>query len=228
MIDAFVRLSDTLVDDYDVIDFLTYLTQRCVEFSHADEASVMLAAPGGRLHHIASSTERSRLLELFEVQNDDGPCLDAYRSGEVVAAADLTLEAERWPTFTPEALGVGFRSVYSVPLRLRTDVIGALNLLCVDDGSLSAPDARLVRALADIATIGVLQERTISRSQSMASGLQTALTSRIQIEQAKGILAERVRISIDEAFDRLRTHARQNRLRLTDVAIGVIDRTITL
>jgi GAF domain-containing protein len=227
IVDAFVYLSDTLVADYDVIEFLHFLTERCVEFSAVDEAGVMLAAPSGLLQAVASSSERSRLLELFELQNRDGPCLDAYRSGTVVSSDDLALDSDRWPTFAPQALDVGFRAVHSVPLKLRDEVIGALNLLRVEPGGISERDAKVLRALSDIATVGILQER-LSQVPSRASGLQTALASRIFIEQAKGILAERNDLQIDEAFVRLRTYARHNGLRLTDVATGVINRTIDL
>lgn len=228
IVDAFVYLSDTLVADYDVIEFLHFLTERCVEFSAVDEAGVMLAAPSGHLQAVASSSERSRLLELFELQNHDGPCLDAYRSGTVVSSDDLALDRDRWPTFAPQALDVGFRAVHSVPLKLRDDVIGALNLLRVDTGGVTERDAKVLRALSDIATVGILQERLLSQGPAEASGLQTALASRILIEQAKGIVAERNDLQIDEAFDKLRTYARHNGLRLTVAATGVINRTIAL
>src|SRR3954454_3101943 len=210
IVDAFVRLSDTLVADYDIIEFLQFLTQACVELTDVDEAAVMLASPSGHLQAVASSSERSRLLELFELQNQDGPCVDAYRTGEVIASTDLHREHDRWPTFAPQAVEVGFESVLSIPMRLRDDIIGALNLLRVHRGEVSDADARLLKALSDIATVGVLQERRITESLSTASGLQTALTSRIRIEQAKGILAERLDVSVDEAFEMLRSFSRNN------------------
>ena len=228
IVDAFVYLSDTLVADYDVIEFLHFLTERCVEFSAIDEAGVMLAAPSGHLQAVASSSERSRLLELFELQNRDGPCLDAYRSGTVVSSDDLALDRDRWPTFAPRALDVGFEAVHSIPLKLRDDVIGALNLLRVEPGGVTERDAKVLRALSDIATVGILQERLVSQWPSNTSGLQTALASRIRIEQAKGIIAERHELHIDDAFDNLRTYARENSLRLTDVATSVINRSIDL
>jgi GAF domain-containing protein len=226
IVDAFVYLSDTLVADYDVIEFLHFLTERCVEFSAVDEAAVMLAAPSGLLQAVASSSERSRLLELFELQNQDGPCLDAYRSGIVVSSADLSLDGDRWPTFAPQAIDVGFRAVHSVPLKLRDEVIGALNLLRVEPGALDDRDATVLRALSDIATVGILQERLLNQASARATGLHTVLASRITIEQAKGILAERKNIQIDEAFDELRVFARHNGLRLTDVAIAVVNGSV--
>ena len=228
IVEAFVHLSDTLVDDFDVIEFLHYLTERCVAFSAVDEAAVMLASPTGNLQAVAASTERSRLLELFELQNVEGPCLDSLRAGEVVHSEDLNADLDRWPTFARHAVEVGYRAVHSIPLKLRERVIGALNLLRVEPGPIEPADAKLLRALADIATVGVLQERTISAASTNVSGLELALTSRIRIEQAKGILAERHRLSVDEAFALLRSHARRNRVRLTDVAIGVVNRTVDI
>jgi len=165
---------------------------------------------------------------LFELQNHDGPCLDAYNTGVLTVSDDLTREQRRWPTFAPRAVEVGYRAVLSVPLKLRNQIIGALNLLRTDPGSLTERDARVLRGLADIATVGVLQERIITQTAVNASGLQTALTSRIRIEQAKGVLAERHSLNVDDAFDALRTYARNNGLRLTDVATSVVDRSIDI
>jgi GAF domain-containing protein len=228
IIDAFVHLSDTLVDDYDVIDFLHVLTDRCVALADVTEAGVMLAAPSGNLQAVAASSERTHLLELFELQNRDGPCLEAFRTGQVVVSPQLADERARWPRFAERALQVGFVAVQSIPLRLRDEVIGALNLLRSDPGELTADDSNLVRALADIATVGVLQERTIADTRSTARGLQTALTSRIRIEQAKGVLAERAGISVDDAFERMRGFARSNRVGITSVAERVLDGSLTI
>lgn len=226
--DAFVHLADTLVVDYDIIDFLHYLIERCIGLIDADEAGVMLASPSGHLQPVAATTERIRMLELFELQNQDGPCLDAFRTGEAVTAPDLEQERERWPNFATRALEVGFRAAHSIPMRLRDDTIGAINLLRNDTGDLTEEDTKLARALADIATIGVIHERTISRSSTTTAALQHALTSRIRIEQAKGVLAERAGISIDDAFELLRGHARRNQLGLTLVADEVVRGTLEI
>lgn len=220
--DAFVHLADTLVVDYDIIDFLHYLIECFVSLIDADEAGVMLASPSGHLQPVAASTERIRLLELFELQNQDGPCLDAFRTGETVIAADLEQQRERWPNFATEALQVGFRAAHSIPMRLRDDTIGAINLLRLNTGDLTGEDTKLARALADIATIGVIHERTVSQSSMTAAALQHALLSRIRIEQAKGMLAERAGISIDDAFELLRGYARNHQLGLTRVADDVV------
>jgi GAF domain-containing protein len=226
IIDAFVHLSDTLVEDYDVIEFLHFLSERCVELTDIDEVGVMIGALPGRLQAVAASTERSYLLELFEVQNEDGPCLDAFRGGITVTAEDLSDEPARWPIFTPRAIAAGFGSVHSVPMRLRNEVIGAVNLLCVEPGAMSSSDARLVRALSDIATVGILQQRTISEVEVVNSGLATALNSRVRIEQAKGVVAERAGTTVDEAFAMIRDHARSRQLRLTALCEDIVHRVI--
>jgi transcriptional regulator with GAF, ATPase, and Fis domain len=228
VVEAFVHLSDTLVAGYDVIEFLHYLIDRCIELIDIDEAGVMLATPSGNLQAVAASTEKIRLLELFEIQNADGPCLDAFRTGASVVAGDLSRHVERWPGFAEQALSSGFRSAYSIPMRLRDTTIGAINLLRAKTGDLSQTDATLARALADIATVGVLQQRAIAESTGAAKALQHALTSRITIEQAKGILAERSNLSIDEAFELLRGHARRNNAGLTGVAEQVVAGTLDI
>jgi GAF domain-containing protein len=226
IIDAFVHLSDTLVEDYDVIEFLHYLTERCVELTDVDEVGVMIGALPGRLQAVAASTERSYLLELFEVQNEDGPCLDAFRGGVNVTVENLSEEPDRWPVFTPRALAAGFAAVHSIPMQLRNEVIGAVNLLCVEPGALSSGDERLVRALSDIATVGILQQRTISEVEVINTHLTAALTSRIRVEQAKGVVAERVGTTVDEAFVMIRSYARGRQLRLTAVCEQIVLRTI--
>jgi len=222
LLETFVHLADTLVADYDVIEFLNYLIERCITLCDIDEAGVMLTDPHGQLHAVAASTERVQLLELFELQNHDGPCLDAFRTGAPVTAADLNDHLQQWPTYAAEAVNNGFNSAHSVPMRLRDETIGAINLLRLHIGALEETDQRLVTALADIATIGVLQERRTSEATTTAHGLQHALNSRIRIEQAKGVLAERWKITIDQAYDRLRRYARHHQLGVTVVAEQIV------
>jgi transcriptional regulator with GAF, ATPase, and Fis domain len=228
LLETFVHLADTLVADYDVIEFLNYLIERCIMLSDIDEAGVMLTDPHGHLHAVAASTEEVQLLELFELQNHDGPCLDAFRSGNPVTAADLHEHLEQWPTYAAEAIRNGFNSTHSVPMRLRNETIGAINLLRLHIGALTEADQKLVNALADIATIGVLQERRSSEATTTADGLQHALNSRVRIEQAKGVLAERWRITIDQAYDRLRRYARHHQLGVTVVAEQIVQGEIDL
>ncbi|CAN5805422.1 GAF and ANTAR domain-containing protein [soil metagenome] len=219
---TFVELADTLVSDFDVVDFLHILVTRSVELLDVAESGLMLADAEGTLHVMTSSSERTNLLELFEIQNEEGPCLDCYASGEAVACEDMTLEGTRWPVFAPECQEAGFGSVYALPLRLRADVIGALNLFRESTGRLTQADLDLGRALADVATIGILQQRAVHLGQTAVDQLQTALNSRIVIEQAKGMLAERAEIDMTDAFNRLRQHARSNHLRLSQVAEDLV------
>jgi transcriptional regulator with GAF, ATPase, and Fis domain len=228
LVDAFVEAADTLVDDFDVIEFLHTVAARCVQLLDVDAAGVMLADQRGQLHASAASHENARLLELFELQGDAGPCLDAFRSGAPVVNADLQASQERWPRFAEAAQATGFVSVHALPLRLRATVIGALNLFCSASGVLSHADVRAGQALADVATIGILAQRSVYQAELLSTQLQQALNSRVTIEQAKGVLAERRGISLDEAFEVLRGYARENNLRLSDLARDVAQRSSTI
>jgi transcriptional regulator with GAF, ATPase, and Fis domain len=219
--EAFVEVADTLVDDFDVIDFLHTLAERCVQLLGVDAAGLMLADQRGNLHASAASSESARLMDLFELQTDAGPCLDCYRGARPVVNADLDANAERWPRFAEAARANGFVSVHALPLRLRETVIGALNLFCSVSGPLSEDDVRVGQALADVATIGILAQRGLEQADLIATQLQNALNSRITIEQAKGVLAERRQITVDAAFALLRSHARSNNLRMSDLARDV-------
>jgi hypothetical protein len=223
LVRAFVELADTLVGDFDVVDFLHLLATRSVELLDVAEAGLLLAGPEGTLHVMASSSERTRLLELFQLQNMEGPCLECYRSGTAVVSEDLDADLGRWPIFAPEARASGFASVHALPLRHRDEVIGALNLFRAVTGALSDADAGLGQALADVATIGILQERAVSGGQVSVEQLQAALNSRIIIEQAKGVLAEQAGVDMAEAFDRLRRYARDHNQRLSRVAEDFIE-----
>jgi hypothetical protein len=226
LVHTFVELADTLVGDFDVVDFLHLLAIRCVELLDVAEAGLLLADPGGKLHVMTSSSERTRLLELFQLQNEEGPCLECYHSGAEVVSEDLGADQDRWPVFAPEARAAGFASVHALPLRLRDEVVGALNLFRVLIGNLNEADAGVAQALADVATIGILQERAVREGHVTVDQLQTALNSRIVIEQAKGMLAEKAGIDMPQAFARLRSYARDHSQRLSDVAQTVIDGTL--
>lgn len=223
---VFVDLADTLVADFDVIDLLHTLADRSVELLQADAAGLVLADQRGRLQVLASTTEEARVLELFVLQNAEGPCLDCYATGEQMVNIDLGEVEARWPHFRTATIEAGFRSTHALPLRLRGSVIGVLNLFCSERATLSDDDVDLGQALCDIATVGLLHERTVRQSEVLAEQLQAALNSRILIEQAKGVLAERARIGVDEAFVLMRTHARTNRHQLAAVATAIIDGTI--
>ena len=204
---TFVELTDTMVAGFDVIDFLHVLTGRSVQLLDVSAAGLLLADPRGELRVVAASSEAARLLELFQLQNDQGPCLDCFRAGRPVAAADLAAEAQRWPRFAAAAQQAGFAAVQALPMRLRDQVIGALNLFRAAPGALDPADIRVGQALADVATISLLHERSMRHSDTLNEQLQTALNSRVIIEQAKGKLAERLGLDMDHAFALLRDRA---------------------
>jgi GAF domain-containing protein len=223
---TFVELADTLVADFDVVELLTVLTDGCVDVLDVGAAGLMLAAPEGDLRVMASSSEAMRVLELFELQSQEGPCLDCYRTGQPVVNQDLATVNGRWPRFAAEALAAGFHSVHALPMRLRGTVIGALNLFHIEPGEMRQADVAAAQAMADVATIGVLQHRAALEAQVLNEQLNHALNSRIVIEQAKGIIAEREGLNMDQAFSTLRNHARYHNLRLVDVAHDVIEGTL--
>jgi GAF domain-containing protein len=220
--DVFVEMADTLVDDFDVIDFLHVLTERCVQLLGVSAAGLLLTDQRGTLQVVAASSERTRLLELFQLQTDQGPCVDCFRTGQPVSVADLP-SAGRWPRFTAAAAEVGFAAVHALPMRLRAEVIGALNLFDTNPGALDEGKLRIGQALADVATIGLLQHRAISSRDVLTQQLQTALNSRILIEQAKGVLAERLHLDVAEAFAVLRSGARSHNRRLSELAQAIVD-----
>jgi GAF domain-containing protein len=225
--ETFVELTDTMVAGFDVIDFLHVLTSRTVQLLDIDAAGLLLADPRGELRVVAASSEAARVLELFQLQADQGPCLDCCRTGHPVTAADLTA-AQRWPQFAAAARDAGFTAVQALPMRLREQVIGALNLFRATPGPFDPADVRVGQALADVATISLLHERSMRDSEILNEQLQTALSSRVIIEQAKGKLAERLGVDMDQAFSLLRDFARARNRRLSDLARALVDGTETL
>lgn len=221
-----VSLADTLVADFDVVDLLSLVTERCVEILEVEAAGVMVASPGGDLRVMASSSETMRMLELFELQAQEGPCLDSYRIGQPVVNPDLSIDDGRWPRFCSAALAAGFASVQALPMRLRGTIIGALNLFHSAPGEMPRADVDAAQALADIATIAILQHRAAIEAKVIHDQLNHALNSRVVIEQAKGVVSERSDVSMESAFSTLRSHARSRNLRLSDVARDVIEGTL--
>lgn len=226
IVQSLVDMADVLVADYDVVDLLTGLADRCVHVLGTSAAGVMLASPSGELRLVASSSEAMRVLELFELQAREGPCLDAFHTGERVDHESLHAGTGRWPRFATVAVEAGFHSAFALPLRLRDRTIGALNLVSVEQTPMDEADILVARAFADLAAIAVLQQRAAAESQRLNEQLSHALTSRIVIEQAKGVVFERAGIDMAEAFSRLRQYARDHNLNLTDVAQAAIDGTL--
>lgn len=222
---TFVEIVDALVGDFDVIDVLTLLTSRCVELLDAAAAGILLADSDGQLCVVGASTEQIHLLELFQIQNDEGPCFDCYQTGKIVLHSDLDTDSP-WPGFAAECTKAGYRSVCAVPLRYRANTLGCLNLFVAEPGGLSDEQVALAQALADVASITIVQDQATRDATIREGHLQHALTSRIAIEQAKGMLAERNNIDMDQAFSRLRIYSRNNNLGLTSVAEAVVAGTI--
>lgn len=225
---TFVELADTLVEGFQVVDFLHTLCERCIEVLEVDAVGVLLANTRRELELSAASSEDAELTELLELQKQEGPCYEAFVSGVSVGHSDLATAEERWPRFVPRALKSGFRSVYGFPLRLREDVIGALNMFRFDAWVFESEDVLAGRAMADIAAIGIMQERVVSEARLHAEQLQHALASRAAIEQAKGILAERCGLSPGEAFVLLRDHARDTRRPISEVSTDIIDGRLSI
>jgi len=224
--EAFVTVADTLIDDYDVIDLLHTLVEVCTNVLAVDSGGLLLANEAGELQLIASTSEQADFVEIMQLAAGVGPCLDCFSSGMPVSVGDIAEGGAQWPAFQKAALQQGFAAVYATPLRLRGQVLGAMNLFRTQAGELNAPDAAVAQALADVATIGILQERSIRETGVVTEQLQRALESRILIEQAKGVLSAMGLMSVDEAFEALRTYARRHNLPLRTVAQGVTDRTL--
>ena len=222
--DVFIELADTLVDDFDVLEFLHTLTERCVDLLSVTAAGLLVTDGAGMLRVVAASSERTRLLELFQLQTDEGPCVDCFRTATAVSVKDLAT-AGRWPRFTAAATEVGFAAVHALPMKLRSDVIGALNLFGTEPGALDREKQRIGQALADIATVGLLQQRAIQARDVLTEQLQAALNSRVLIEQAKGLLAERLQVDVEQAFTVLRSTARNSNRRLSELAQALVDGT---
>jgi GAF domain-containing protein len=227
LVDTFVTLADTLVAGYDVVDLLHTLVEACADLLDASAAGLMLADKSGNLAVVASTSERSRLVEIMQLRFGLGPCVEAFTTGVVVEVDDLETGTARWPEFREEALAQGFRSVHAIPLRLRGSVIGTLNLFRNEPGLLTPEDASVAQGLADVATIGILHERTLRENSVAKEQLQHALDSRVVIEQAKGVIAQTREVDMDAAFSILRAYARNNNLNLHDVAARVVNRTVT-
>lgn len=220
--DVFVEVADTLVADFDLIEFLHAVAHHATRISRASAAGVLLSGRDDNMHHVGASSEDAHLLELFQIQNAEGPCLECYRSGEPVMVPDLAGAYDRWPVFAPRAVELGMAAVYAFPMRLRQRVIGGLNVFHITSESFAPRELRVLQALADMATISLIQEQSVARAEVITEQLQVALNSRIAVEQAKGAVARTFGITVDQAFDLLRAHARTHRRRLTDVAHEVV------
>ena len=225
--EAFVALTNSLVDDFDLVDLLSGLTADCARLLDIESAGLLLADRAGVLHVLAASTERTRNLELFQLQCAEGPCLDCFRTGRPVSAPDLAAATPRWPQFAPRAAELGVASVHAVPMHLQDEVLGALGLFGSSPGALTAKDVSLAQALAHVACVAIVQHRVAADRRAVTVQLQTALDSRVVLEQAKGILAQVGDLAMNDAFAALRRYARDTNRRLTDVAGDLVHRRLS-
>jgi transcriptional regulator with GAF, ATPase, and Fis domain len=225
---AFVSLADRLVGPFDVVELLKDLTDRCAQLLNVDSSGLVLADRVGVLHVVAASSEETRSLELFQLQREQGPCLDCYRTGAPVRVADLEGQAHRWPHFVAAALRLGFVSVHALPMRLHDQVLGALGLFRTTVGPLDDDDLELGQALAHVASVALVTGSAAADQERLNQQLQAALDSRVFIEQAKGAVAQYAGGSMNEAFVLLRAYARSHNLQLTDVAQRVASRTLAI
>jgi len=227
LMEAFVEMADTLVDDFDLVDFLHHMTDHTAAISGSSSVGLLLGDEHGRLNFMAATSTGAEHLELYQLQTREGPCVDSVRSGKPVIVTDLHQATHRWPSFAPMAVAAGFGSVHAFPMRLRDRVVGALNVFGVEVAPLDETDARVIQALADVATISLLQERALAAASTLTQQLQGALSSRILIEQAKGVIAASNDVTLRQAFESLRKYARSHHVLLSDLAARVIDREVS-
>jgi len=223
---SFVALADALVDDFDVVELLDRLVRSCVDLLQVDAAGILLVNRDRVLEVVACSDEASRLMEVFQLESHSGPCVEAVLTGEPVMITDPVELQRRWPPFGDAVKRVGFTAVYALPMRLRKETIGALNLFNSNQPALHEFDAKVAQAMADVATIGIVQQRSHSRTSLLAEQLQLALNSRISVEQAKGVLAEYGGVDMGAAFEAIRAYARDHRVKLSTVARQLVAREL--
>ncbi|MDR6906492.1 GAF domain-containing protein [Agromyces sp. 3263] len=228
LLQTFAILADTLVDGYDVVDLLQLLVDSCAELLDTTAAAILLADGHGELDVMASTSEASHLVEVIQLSAEAGPCVECYRSGEVVEVPDIAASPVEWSRFRDRALELGFESVHALPMRLRDNTIGTLNLLRDRPGTLDEEDRIAARAFADVATIGILHERSMRETAVLAEQLQGALSSRVVIEQAKGVVAYTNGVTIEQAFELIRRYARSHQLGISKVAAAIVDRSLRL
>jgi len=228
MLQTFARLADTLVDDFDVLDLMQTLVEACTDLLPVTAAGILLVADDGRLELAASTSEANRIVESMQLSAEAGPCIESFSTGRIVSVPSIAEVPVAWSAFRDSALAQGFTTAHAIPMRLRQTTIGTLNLMNVASEPLGAEAIMAGKALADVATIGILQERALRESGALSAQLQTALDSRVVIEQAKGVVAQTHDVTIERAFEIIRSYARQHRSSLGDVARAVVERRLAI
>jgi hypothetical protein len=227
LLEAFATLADTLVAGYDIVDLLQTLVETCADSLDVTAAGLLLVEPdSGSLDVVASTSEETRIVETMQLGAEAGPCIECFTTSRIVSVPDIAEVPARWSAFRDSAVGLGFAAVAAIPMRLRSETIGALNLFSDRVGELNDRDLLAAQALADVATIGILHERTVRASDVLRTQLQGALNSRVVIEQAKGVLAQTHDVGMDQAFSMLRSYARERQRPLAEVAGALVDRTL--
>ena len=223
LVDTFLSLADSLTDRFDVVDVLDTLAERCAALLSATGVGVLIENARGSLEVVASSGHKSELLEIMQLAFDEGPCIEAYHSGNVVLIEEIEEIADQWPKFAAAAKSLGFRSVYAMPMRLRDTTIGSLNMFRMTTGPVDPADAAVARAFTEVATITILQQRSLTEAALVREQLETALASRIVIEQAKGIIASTHGVDMEAAFGYIRNRARSTKTPLSDIARAIVE-----
>jgi len=223
---AFIAIADTLTKDFDVVDLLHTLVESCTEILAVDAGGLMLADAQGDLQLVASTSEEADLVEIMQLDAARGPCIECFVTGKPISVASIEESGGRWPEFQAEALKMGYHSVHATPMRLRGQVVGTMNLFGSQLAELSDRDIALAQALADVATIGILQDRFLRESHLLADQLHRALDSRVLIEQAKGVIAQSSSVSMDAAFAVLRSYSRNHNLTIRSVAENITSRKL--
>lgn len=225
---AFVAIADTLTTDFDIVDMLHTLVEQCTLILDTSQGGLMLVDGRGELQLMTSTSQGADFVEVMQLNSAAGPCIECFTTGTAVSVPNINDTGDKWPDFTSGALQRGFLSAHATPMRLRGHVIGTMNLFSTKRGALSERDASLAQALTDVATIGILQQRVITETNMLAEQLHRALDSRVLIEQAKGMVAHSLNVSMDDAFTALRNYSRERSVSLRSVAEGISDRTISV
>lgn len=224
--EAFVKVAGTLMDQYDVVDLLSALVEECTDLLDIQAGGLLIANNLGELELIASTSEEAEFVEVMQLAAGAGPCVDCFHTGEQVSVDNIDASGDRWPEFRKAAMRKGFQAIHATPMRIRGKIIGSLNLLGTTPRHLSDRDAKLAQALADVAVIGILQERSLRDVNFVNEQLQLALDTRILVEQAKGVLAQMEKLDMDAAFTVLRAYSRANGISLRITAQNVINRSL--